>query len=239
MTSHTPPKPHQQPPRPAPASPKAAQPKPGQSQESPALGPPRAGPLSRPPTAPSAAPRLGAAVMPRAAAQEIPALTPAQAEHLARLIDDIHAHHTAMAAVVDRTRAALACADTARMAACDAEQAAAHRALGQLESRRLVFMRSLGLSGPAAAGVTLGALAQRSPEPWRTRLGLASQRARASVRTVLDRQAAVRAASAALVAHMQGLFQQVSQRIGGSQAYGPRGAAVARSSPAAAIDLTT
>ena len=145
--------------------------------------------------------------------------------------------------LLERQRGALAAGDAPRLAElCREEQACIDRVRG-LEARRTELLQKLSASvnPDAAAGaepLRLSELAQKVPEPVRSRL-LVRRAELVKVMTEVQRATAVvRRASEALLRHVGGLIGTLGHAAQGGGGYSPAGRAVAAPVRLSTINLS-
>jgi hypothetical protein len=161
------------------------------------------------------------------------------AASLERLLAALLSAHRELLDVTARQRDAIRRADTADMEACLRDQLAGLARAAELERERTALVART-FPGPArGAPATLTALAGLCEGPARERLlGLAGE-LRALVVRLREEQAVVRAASATLLSHMDGVMKQVAQRLSHAQTYGRRGSVEPVAAVVTSLDLTT
>lgn len=122
-------------------------------------------------------------------------------------------------------------------------QAGALRRIAALEDKRASLVK-LAVASPGfkpAAGkpaVTLSQLASMVEEPARTRLIALAEQLRSVISDCQREQGTLKAATSSLVAHLEGLMNQVARRLSHAGTYGRRGVVEATSGVVMAIDLT-
>jgi hypothetical protein len=139
---------------------------------------------------------------------------------LEALLRELAAVQTELLALAGEHRAAIARADTGAIADCVQRQAALldRSRVADLQRRALVEAWA-----PRERGVTLTDLAGRVEEPARTRLLALGGQVRGLVERLARENRVVRAATEALMAHMDGLVRQVARRLSQSGTYSRRG----------------
>lgn len=149
------------------------------------------------------------------------------------LLTDLLATYEELGSLAAAHRAAISRADGHGVEACARREAELADRLGALDARR----QSLSaLAGRPGERVTISRLIERLPQPARAAELVA--RLRDLVRKVQGDYATVRAATQAIVGHIDGLVQQVGQRLNGSGTYGREGRVDAARTVACGIDLT-
>lgn len=162
------------------------------------------------------------------------------ASSLERLLEALLAVHRGLLEVTARQRDAVRRADTVAMDACLREQMAGLARAAELERERAALVARVAPGGLGrGVPVTLTALAGLVEGPARERLlGLAGE-LRTLVVRLREEQAVVRAASATLLSHMDGVMKQVAQRLSHAQTYGRRGSVEPVAAVVTTLDLTT
>lgn len=190
-----------------------------------------------------------------------PAATPnasrigALAAELERILDALVAEHERLLELAQAHRRALAASDRAQLEPVLVLQRDVLGAIHALEERRrsaagalagalgLVPANAQGPRGapadrPAEARVTITRLVAALPDPHRTRLAESGARLRDRLDRLAVASRTLRAATTALLAHMDGIVRQVGRALSHSGAYTPH-AAPAPAVLASALDLTT
>ena len=169
----------------------------------------------------------------------MPTPTPADAalaRDLEPLIGALTSAHERMLALALEHRTAISRADTAAIAGLVAQQSEVAREISELEihRRRLVapFLSA------TAAPPSLSALAQRLPEPDRARVAAAAAHLRETLLRLQRETRTVRAATQSLLAHMNGLMQQVARGLSQARLYSPQGKIDPGLPVACGLDLT-
>jgi flagellar FlgN protein len=164
-------------------------------------------------------------------------ITTDAAAKLETLLGELIEAHKGMLELTTEHRRAISRADGAGVQMCVEHQGvlAARIAAMDVERKKLVLALT---GGAASAPPTITILAERLPEPMRGRIvGLAAALRELLVR--LQRETAVvRAATQSLVAHMDGLMQQVARSLSQARLYGPRGRIDPGGPVACGLDLT-
>jgi hypothetical protein len=114
--------------------------------------------------------------------------------------------------------------------------------LAALDQRRreVVVSLSKSLAWPHGTRTpSLSELAQRLPEPERSRALQLAERTRERLGQVHRESASLRAAARTLAAHMEGLLRHVGRQFTGAGVYSPRGQVSSGGSLAVALDLKT
>ncbi|MEX2218491.1 MAG: flagellar export chaperone FlgN [Phycisphaerales bacterium] len=152
------------------------------------------------------------------------------------LLADLVAAHEHLLALAGEQRAALSRADARAAEDAARRQADAARHIAHLDAER---RRLVAQIAPGAALPTLTSLAARFPEPLRARIAAIAARLRELLARIQEEQRILRAATSALIAHMDGLMQQVARALTNPGVYGPRGRTDATPAPPCGLDLTT
>lgn len=151
------------------------------------------------------------------------------------LLVGLIAEHERLLDAVERHRAAISRADASLIQAAVNEQAEILGRIADLERRRAAVART-----PAGHPITISDLARTLPEPPRTRLLQMTERLRSLIHALRDRQAVVRAATQALLAHTHGLMAQVGAALSHAGTYGRAGRVQPANVPASAVlDLSS
>src|SRR6185436_4326472 len=87
------------------------------------------------------------------------------------------------------------------------------------ESRRRIITALF----PGTTTTSMATVVAALPEPARSRLTAVGRRLRDLLARLQAEQRVLRTATAALVAHMDGLMQQVARALSSAHTYGPRG----------------
>lgn len=176
-----------------------------------------------------AAPQLSSAELARELGDLIAALT----RLYAGLLSQVESH-----------RDALARADGRAVEAASRAQADILAEIARLEPRRAALVNAAAASPAirsrlAQGTITLRALAGAALEPDRTRLVRDAEALRGLVQRVQDHTRTMKAATASLIAHMEGLMRQVARRLSHAGTYGGRGLVEASPAVVSAIDVRT
>lgn len=158
---------------------------------------------------------------------------PAQIEALLSALIDAHRQ---MLALTVEHRAAIARADGQGVERCTQQQAALASKIASLDEQRARLVAAL--AGPSPATPTITAVAQKLPEPVRGRIVALAAALRELLVKLQREVAVVRAATQSLVAHMDGLTQQVARVLSHARLYGPRGRIDTGGPVACGLDLT-
>lgn len=152
-----------------------------------------------------------------------------------RLLKELLVAYTTLETLAAEHRAAIARADGPGVEGCARREAEIAGALLELEERR----RRLAASVPAAAGerVTLTMVIDRLAAPERGRVAALAGALRELVARVQREYRTIRAATQAIVAHMDGLVQQVGRRLGDAPTYGRGGRLHAGPPAACGVDV--
>lgn len=106
--------------------------------------------------------------------------------------------------------------------------------------REVVVTLSKSLAWPPGARTpSLSDLAQRLPEPERSRALQLAERTRECLEQVHRESASLRAAARTLAAHMEGLLRHVGRQFTSAGVYSPRGQVSSGGSLAVALDVKT
>ena len=145
----------------------------------------------------------------------------ASTDRLEELLAALIAAHERLLALTAEHRAAIARADGAKAQDCARRQSELSGEIATLESeRRTLAIRIF----PGSAGApTLAALAQHLPDPLRSRIVRIAARLRELVLKIQEELRVIRSATSAVIAHMDGLMQQVAKALSHAGLYGPRG----------------
>lgn len=122
-------------------------------------------------------------------------------------------HHEQLLTLMLRQREALRCAQADKVTELSKQENVVVQAISGLEKRRLELVGALtGLLVPGAAQpMSLRELAERLPEPARGRVLVLREQLRGRIALVKEQASVTRRASEALLNHMQGLVQSLSQ----------------------------
>lgn len=152
------------------------------------------------------------------------------------LLIDLVSAYEALEALAAEHRAAISRADGNAVEACARREAELAARLADLEQRRRAIADAV--ADKPGQRVTIAAVIERLPEPARSRAARSADRLRELVRRVQRDYATIRQATRSIVAHIDGLVQQVSRRLGGGSTYGPAGRVEAGGPVACGIDIT-
>lgn len=152
-------------------------------------------------------------------------------EQLEEILRSLMQEHEALGALVHQKLAALRRADREAIGRCLEEENHRLQRIGELEKQRIRLVAALTqqLDPQARAPLKLSELAERIPEPGRSRLLGLRVRLRQTMQEVGERARVAQEASQVLLRHMQGLFRGLAAAVSGITVYGAGGAA----SPAA------
>jgi hypothetical protein len=154
---------------------------------------------------------------------------PDTAAAIARILTDLIAEHESLLAAARDHRAALARADRAAIAQAIHTQAAIIERIRDLDTlRRKTFGQTMAVQDLAA---TL-------PAPQRQRVIELAAKLREAIEAVRSEQRIVAIASQSLLAHMEGMLQQVAARLNHAGTYGRLGRIDSGSTVVSGIDLT-
>ncbi len=165
-----------------------------------------------------------------------PALDPgAQFESI--LIALIETHEQMLAIAIEH-RAAISRADTTGVQSCVGRQAVLSARVNELESQRRTLTAALAPARPGSPSPTITLVAQKLPEPSRGRVLGAAAKLRDVLLRLQRENRILRSATQSLVAHMDGLIQQVARALSQARLYGPQGRIDTGGPVACGIDLT-
>lgn len=161
---------------------------------------------------------------------------------LSRRVEDLLtallAEHRAMLDLAARQRDALRTADTRAMDACLGEQRERLARIAALDEERRRLVESV-LHSSKGGPATLAQLAALAGPTDRDRLLALASDLKRHIERVREELGVIRAASASLMGHVEGIMRQVVQRLSHAQTYGRRGAVEARVSVVSSLDLTS
>lgn len=173
----------------------------------------------------------------------VPNLSNGHITELETLLADLYTAHEKLSLAADAQREAVRRADPALVNRCTEEQSELLREIAGLEERRRALVAAMTAGFPRRAPgqgpITLSELAKMTPEPHRTRLVELAAQVRAAVERAADRQQTLKAATASLLAHMEGLMRQVAQRLSHAGTYGRRGMIDSVPAVVSGLDLVT
>lgn len=129
------------------------------------------------------------------------------------------AAHEELLEVARRQRQAMLRADGAAIEACARQQGEIVSRVQTLEEERRRLVASLG----GTAAIRVSQVAAGLPEPARGRIASLAARLREVIGALQEQHSVLRAAAGALVAHVDGLMQQVSRRVSEAGVYGRQG----------------
>lgn len=155
-------------------------------------------------------------------------------EDLEPLVEAFVAAHRGWLGVIASHRAAISTSDAARMGEMVGAQARCAAEVEALEARRRALV---GLKAGERGGPTLTALAGMLAEPGRSRVVSMTVELRELVERVRREQAAIRMASASLLAHMRGVMTQVTAALSHAGVYGRAGRVEAGPAVVSSLDI--
>lgn len=164
----------------------------------------------------------------------MPNATTPTAQDLEALIAALTEAHERMLALTLEHRGAISRADAAGIGRCIQQQREVAERIAALEVRR----RRLAPPVTGADKTTLTAMAERLNEPDRSRVIAAAARLRDVLLRLQHETRTVRAATHALLAHMNGLMQQIARTLSQTRLYGPSGQIESGTPVACGLDLT-
>ncbi len=152
------------------------------------------------------------------------------------LLTDLLAAYGELEALASEHRGAISRADGDAVESCARREADLAARLAELEERR----RAIAATGAGLPGqrVTISSMIERLPDAERGRATELASRLRELVRKAQREYATIRAATQSIVAHIDGLVQQVSQRLNGTGTYGREGRVDPGKTVAGGIDVT-
>lgn len=174
-----------------------------------------------------------------------PALTHAAiADQLGTLLTRLTERYTRAHRLLGEHREAIRRADGDAVAALVEQQATVLADIESLDKRRRDLIAATAAAFPhviveRGKPVTLTQLASILPEADRARLTASAENLRRLAQDVKDRTASIRAATATLLAHMEGLVRQVGKQLSHAGTYGRRGVVESGSAVLSALDLRT
>lgn len=171
----------------------------------------------------------------RSIAVKASAPSPVGPAEVEALLCDLVAAYESLGALAGEHRAAISRADGDAVEACARREAELASRLAELELRRRAVA---GPGGAEGQRVTMCSVIERLPEPARGRAAASADRLRDLVRKVQRDYRTIREATRSIVAHIDGLVQQVNRRLNGASTYGPAGRVDAPGPVACGIDLT-
>ncbi|MCC7205405.1 MAG: flagellar export chaperone FlgN [Phycisphaeraceae bacterium] len=150
---------------------------------------------------------------------------------LEKILEQQTALHKMLLMALGRKHQAIRQSKTAEMEACCRQENQHLQAIGEAEKQRqtLVAELTLAIDPQAVAPMTLLQLAERLPEPWRSRLLMRRLELRELVEKTRTQSGIARKAAESLLRHVQGLVQTISQAVNGGAVYGASGAVPQRS----------
>ena len=170
-----------------------------------------------------------------------PALTfSAVGEQLGVLIDRLTERYTVVLRLLREHHEAIRRADGAAVGEVTERQTLVIAEIEALDRRRRDLVAAAAAAFPQAAQgrtLTITHLAALLPEPDRSRLTNGAERLRELAGEVKERSASIRAATATLVAHVEGLVRQVGKQLSHAGTYGRRGVVESGQPVLSALDL--
>jgi hypothetical protein len=161
-------------------------------------------------------------------------ITAETSEQLEVLLADLLRVHEELLALAAEHRAALSRADGNAVYACAQRHAAIAQRIESLESTR---RRMISALAPAVPAPTISSVALHLPQAARDRIMEAAGRLRALMLRVQHELRTLRAATQALVGHMDGIMQQVARVLSTAGTYGRNGRIESTQPLPAGIDL--
>jgi hypothetical protein len=167
-------------------------------------------------------------------------------QELEALLQQLLDEHEQLLALAASHRAAIAGANPHALGECVQRQNEVVQRVAELEKRRLGLVARLadkmkplgaGRTGGVPDKPTISWIARSLPEPIRARLVALADRLRELLARLQKEHAALREASAALAAHMEGLMRQLARRLSHAGTYGRRGIVEAPVQVVSALDL--
>jgi hypothetical protein len=167
-------------------------------------------------------------------------LSPHGCAELETLLDQLTMAHESMLELARRHKQAIAEADADEIGRCAARQRELIDTIAQLESSRAALIaEALGRETTDQAPPTLSELASRVSGPARDRLMSSAARLRDLIQTIAEENKAVRHATHALLAHMEGLVRQVGAALSPAGTYGRKGRADRGAAIPSGIDISS
>lgn len=174
-------------------------------------------------------------------ATRIKALSPEGCAELEKLLAQLTMAHESMLELARRHKQAVAEADAEEIGRCAARQRELIDTIARLESSRaaLILEAVGGSAAEHSAQPTLSDLASRASGPARDRLMSSASRLRELIQTIAEENRAVRNATHALLAHMEGLVRQVGAALSPAGTYGRKGRADRGAAVPSGIDISS
>lgn len=212
------------------------------------------GSASNPP-AKKASPSAPATTTPTSASAATTVLTDPEVAELESLLQHLLAEHEQLLALAASHREAIQKADPLTLGACVQRQNEVIARVAELEQRRMALVMRIAskmkpLAAPGHAGIAPRAVTEGIPdkptvswlvkglaEPVRVRLVALADRLRDLLTRLQREHAALREASTALAAHMEGLMRQLAKRLSHAGTYGRRGMVETKVQVVSALDL--
>lgn len=181
--------------------------------------------------------------------------TDPEVAELETLLEHLLKEHEELLALASVHRDAIGRADPHSLGDCVQRQNEVLRRVAELENRRLGLMARLadkmrplnrenGQTGNGGRAVemlpdrpTVSWIARSLPEPVRSRLVALAERLRELLARLHREHAALKEASSALAAHMEGLMRQLSRKLSHAGTYGRKGVVESRVQVVSALDL--
>lgn len=152
------------------------------------------------------------------------------------VLSDLLTEHRAMIDLAQAHRDAISRADARAIKGILDQQAASLDRVHSLERRRQQLVLVLA---PEEPRMPMARIAERLAQPWRERTVALAKQLREMVLRVQKEQRVVRTASESLLSHMDGLMQQLAQKLSHAGTYTDRGRAdVGRQQVVSGLDLT-
>jgi hypothetical protein len=166
------------------------------------------------------------------------------AAELDSLMDDFAGQHRHLLKHAQAHREAIRRADGAGVDAATAAQTQVVGILGTLEQRRRELVaractRIAALAGKRSVEVTLSDLAVCVDEPRRAELLRKAKDLKALIAEVHQQTSTIKAATASLLAHMEGLMRQVGRQLSHAGTYSSRGYVEPGGLVVSALDIAT
>jgi hypothetical protein len=156
------------------------------------------------------------------------------ADSLESTLADLTRAHAELLEMVREHRRAISRSDAAAIQNCLSSQGLLAMRLTDLERTRRQIVAQI--TGKPTSPFT--EVAPRLPEPSRSRISAASERLRALLGTIQRENNIVRTATHTLIAHIDGLMQQVARALSHAGVYGRQGRVEAAGPVPCGLDMT-
>jgi hypothetical protein len=146
--------------------------------------------------------------------------------------------HQTLQSLLTEQRDAIRQADTGAFGSAAERHARTLARIADLESRRMALVASSPIARGRRKSPTLSEIGAALPEPGRSECLALASKLRVVLESTQKATNVLRAASASLLAHMEGMMRQVGRRLSHAGTYGRTGEVEPVASVVTALDLT-